>query len=291
MRASPTSSFSLALLLVGCAPPGADDATPETCDSSGETLVGAVSTLVWGRADDSGVSRGFDLDGRVSTTNDNLGCGIEDYVSPEGEPGIDNGFTRLLPTLELTEFMAVEGLVAQNIASGNLLITLEISGVDDRESDDCVDVTLGRGTGDVLLGTDGMLESGQTIERDTDLPAVSWSGLAIEDGRIVAQGFDWALPLQVFQVSLDLALTNASMSVELDPEGGFSGVFGGGASTAYIMSVASEENVDDDLVGIMAALLEMYSDLEPDSDGVCQQISTNFEYKAIPAFFFEDEEG
>lgn len=293
MRRSTTSCCSALLGLLGCGLLGCgpvDEAPVDegpACDSPGETHVFVVSVLLWGRAAD-GVSDGFDLDGIVSNSNDPRGCKIEDYVSPEGVTGIDNGFARVLPALELTEAVAVEGLIAQSIADGNLLITLELSGVDDLQNDDCVDLTIARATGDVLLGTDGLLLDGQTLVRDPTLPSTTFSDLSIVDGRLVATPLDWSLPLTVFNVSLDFELMDGAVRLDLGPDGGAAGVFGGGVSVDYIVNVAAAENVDAELVGLMSTLLDSYADLEPDADGVCQTVSVNFEVEAIDAFLYED---
>lgn len=295
MRSWTTSCCSgiLAALALGglgaCDPAAEDpgDAAP-SCDSPGETVVGVLSVIEWGRADDDGVSMGFDLDGRQSTGNDPQGCYVADYLSPDGESGIDNGFTRLLPALEMTEAVAVEGLIAQSIASGELLISIELTGVDDRENDACVGLKVGRATGDVLLGTDGKLESGQTLERDLTRDTVSFENLSIVDGRVIARPFNWSLPIQVFDVSLDFALNDGGIQIDLDPEGGMHGVVGGAVSVAYIEEIAGGEGVDDDLLGLMSALLNSYADLQPDENGECQSISVNLEYDAIDAFLFED---
>lgn len=279
-------------LLLGCAPTGDDTApAPADCAATGQSYIGVVSVLTWARVADDGTSPGFDLDGRTSTENDALGCGITDYVGVDGTPGVDNGMGRLLPTLELTEFQAVEGLVAQTIASGGFLLTFRLDGVDDPANDACVDLTVGRAEGDVLLGTDGLLEVGQTVDRDEDAEELVFRGLQMTDGHLQAQPLDLSVPLQVFEVSLDFDLTGGALSVDLADDGHLSGVFGGGVDTAYIMSIATNEDVDADLVDLMGTLLSLYADLQPNDAGTCDQLSVNFEYEAIPAWFFDEGEG
>lgn len=293
MRRSTTSCCSgILLLLAAC---GGDEGAQDTaaaapaCDSPGQTYVFVVSVLEWGRADDAtGVSDGFDLDGYDSTENDPRGCKIDDYTSPGGEAGIDNGFARVLPALEMTEAVAVEGLVAQSIASGDLLVTFELTGVDDLWNDDCVGLSIGRGGGDVLLGTDGMLEEGQTLERDTTLPSTAFQQVSIVDGQLLARPLDWSLPLTIFDVTLDLHLEQGAIRLDIAEDGGVSGVVGGAVDVDYIIEVAGSGNIDASIVGLMEALLGAYSDLSPDEDGVCQQISINMQFQTIEAFFFED---
>lgn len=291
MRRSTTSCCSGILLALAACAPAAEEApaaSAPACDSPGQTYVAVLSVLEWSRADEEGVSDGFDLDGFDSTSNDPRGCRIADYVSPEGEPGIDNGFARVLPALELTEAVAVESLIAQAIADGNLLVTLELTGVDDLQNDACVGLRVGRGTGEVLIGTDGLLEEGQTIDRDPELPTTTFEQLSIVDGRLVASPLDWSLPITIFDVSLDFNLLDGAIRLDLDSDGVVSGVVGGGVDVDYIVEVAGSENVDAALVGVVEALLDTYADLQPDEDGVCQQISVNLDFQAIDAWFFED---
>lgn len=292
MRASRTSSFSALLLgLAACAPPdeAAPDAPIRTCDERGPGKVAVIQTMTWGRIDtETGVSPGFDLDGRVSNANDRLGCSVADYVSPDGAEGVDNGFGRLLPALELTEFMAVEALIAQSIANAGLLITLELNGVDDLENDDCVDLTVGRGTGDVLLGTDGLLEAGQTISFDDELPSFTLEDQQIVDGRLIARPFEVSLPITVFDTSLELQLTQGAIELDFHDDGTVTGVIAGGTPTAYIINVVNTEAVDAGLTDIMESLLGLYADLSPNDAGECEDISVNFEYEAIPAYFFDE---
>lgn len=270
------------LALAGCQPDEVVDAG--TCDG-GEPLVAVVQALSFAHATD-GVSTGFDLDGRVSDDYDDMGCGIEDYTDPEGTTGIDNGFARLLPALELTEFAAVQGLIYQAIASGELMIIVEITGLDDLEHDDCVTVTLSRADGTPSLGTDGLLESGQTLERNPDVPTTTATG-SIEGGRLVAGPVDLALPLQVFDVSLNFAMTEGALRVDFDPDGNGVGVVGGAVEVDYILSVAATNGVDDRLVGLMETLMGDAADLKPNEAGECTYVSTNFDLVTIPAYLFD----
>src|SRR5690349_652528 len=94
--------------ILACAPP------PETCATDAEPEALVVREILLGRIED-GVSEGFDLDGVVSEEDGATGCGVGDTVTPEGVPGVDNALARLIPLLELTEAVAVEGLIQNSI--------------------------------------------------------------------------------------------------------------------------------------------------------------------------------
>ncbi len=75
----------LSLLLAGWA-------TPLGVEPPRETLV--LQELTFVRAED-GVSDGFDQGGVVTADGAKSGCGQEDYVGPDGTPGIDDAVARL----------------------------------------------------------------------------------------------------------------------------------------------------------------------------------------------------
>lgn len=270
----------LLALLLGCG--------PDTCQNGDEPNVGVWKKLAFARADGD-VSDGFDLDGAVTTEGAASGCGVPDFTDPSGAPGVDNALARILPALDLTEAVAVEGIIQNAIHSGELLFLWELDGLDDPADDDCVDFTLSRGIGAPTLGTDGTLESGQTFDRDPAVPAVTATGLVMTDGVIVASPLEVSIPIQIFDVEIDLVLYDASLRLVRDESGAWTGTLGGGVDYQVLMDVANDENVDDRIAPILEDLLTRNADLAPDETGVCRQLSATFQYESTPAFFFEDQ--
>lgn len=254
---------------------------PPTCEAGGPLdHAVVVRTLTFGRAE-AGVSDGFDLDGSAAAE-----CGIPDFVGPGGEAGIDNSFANLLPALELTEAAAVESLVQAAIDSGELMITLEILGLDDLQNDDCIELVLGRAGGVPMVGTDGRLLPGQTLER-TDVPPVHIPGVALVDGTFEAP-FEIVLPVTIFEVDLEFELVDGRIRGVVDPDGTVHGVFAGGVDIEYLLQIALEENVDSQLHGILSALLYTWADLAPGPTATCEQVSITFDYTSSEMFFFDD---
>lgn len=236
---------------------------------------------------EEGLSEGFDLDGETSALGGASGCGIADLSTAAGESGIDNAFSYLLPALELTEAAAVEGLIQATIDSGDLLIALELSELDDPVDDACIDVWVGRAAGVPLRGTDGRLLSGQTFDRDTVAPSV-----LIEQTDLVESVFEASvemrIPVSIFGVSLDFTLRNGRLRGQVQPDGTITGLFAGGVEVDYLLQIALEENVDPALHDTLAALLGLWSDLAPGDDGQCTQVSITFAYEAVPAFWYPE---
>lgn len=288
---SPVFAGALLLSLGGCRDAADDDALA-VCEAGGEEAMLVVSALRWSRVDEDGVTKGFDLDDEISSGSGSSGCGVPDYVDEDGAEGIDNVFGSLVPALELTEFSAVEGLIAQSIASGELLITFELSGLDadldEVVDDECLDVSLARGSGAPLLGTDGTLLPGQTIDRDLDMEPVSVQGVTLDGGTLIASPVDVDLPIQVFDREMVFELKDGAIRLDMHEDGTYSGYFSGGVDVEYVLSIAAQDGVSDDLFDLMEALLDGVSDLNPDEDGDCQFISIALEFEAVPAYFYGD---
>ncbi|MCB9683694.1 MAG: hypothetical protein H6735_01475 [Alphaproteobacteria bacterium] len=264
---------------------------PEPLDLSVCDQVGAedhtvvLDSLVFGRIEE-GTSPGFDLDDATSILNGLDGCGVPDLTDPDGAVGIDNGFGGLLPALELTEAAAVEDLIAQTITDGELLITFDLADLDDATGDGCIDVTVGRAAGTPMLGTDGQLLDGQTLDRDPAIDPVRIEHVAVVDGTFEAP-FEITIPVQIFDVDMDFTLKNGRIRGTIAPDGTVSGIFAGGVDVATMLAITEENNVDPALHDVLAALLSIWADLEPDGLGGCEQVSIVFEYSSVKMFWFE----
>jgi hypothetical protein len=262
--------------------------------TGGEEAIFVVTSMRFTRVE-AGIADGFDLDGIVTGPGESTGCGFVDYTSPEGVPGIDSAFASLVPALELTEAQAVEGLVQASINSGELLLLLRVDGLSESwdssgipADDPCVRVEVIRGYGEPGIDSDGRISAYQTFDRDPRRESSLVEGASLSNGHLVARPFDLQLPLNVLNAELNLAMRDSALRVDTDPTGAVSGIFGGGVELATILAVASEENVDPTLAGLIASLLTSTADLAPDSTGACQQISMGFTIEARPAFLYDE---
>jgi hypothetical protein len=273
----------LSLLLLACQPPVEDSgADTSTCDDSAAPVVGVMTAMRFVRAEE-GISAGYDLDGDVTDDGDSRGCGIGDYTDPEGNEGIDNAFARLIPAMEATEAVAVEGLIQDAIDSGELLLMFELRDLDDRQSDGCVGLTLQEGAGEPLLGTDGAILPDQTFSRDTESFTASVEGVAMSEGRMDAGPLDLSLPATVLGVDIVFNIHSAWVRIEPQEDGSFTGFIGGGTPIDYIIQIAQKENVDETLASLLESLLTISADLGDE----CDQISLTIEFEAAPAYFID----
>jgi len=274
-------------MLVACAPEVGAPQLTGTCDDPTASKVGVMTTISFARVED-GVSEGFDLDGEITEQGDRTGCGVQDLTDPFGNQGIDNAFGYLLPALEATEAIAIYGLIQAAINSGELLLMYELTGVDDEINDDCVTLSISRGFGQPMVGADAQLVSGQTFDRsDEVIPSVAYN-VELVDGVVRAEGLEVRLPLDVFEVSLDLLLHDVAVHLELDEHGGASGVLSGGMETQVFVDVVQNNPVDAILVELVPLLLDQYADLDPLDVGECTHMSAGLSFESSSAYFFED---
>lgn len=262
------------------------DPDAPSCDSDLHKAVFVIDIMAFAEMNDDGEVWGFDLDGDVTDLGDSKGCGKRDFTDPEGTEGIDNAFAQLLPALENTEAVAIKGLLQDAIASGELLLMLEVTGLDDLENDDCVTVTFGQALGDPLIGTDTQMLDGQSFGRDPDRPPVVMEGATLVDGTVMAEGLAFELNLQILDAPLAIKVTDGAVRMDLSPDGSeATGYFGGGFSIDYVMEVVDDNAIDDTLTELLRVALPAAADLDG-PEGECKYMSVAFEYDAIPAFYY-----
>ncbi len=274
------------LSLLACTS-GDPDVPAESCGDPDRQRVSVVTSLVLARETD-GISAGFDLDGEQSSEDGSTGCGIGDYQSPDGRTGIDNALARLMPALDQTEAVAVDGLIQQIINTGELLIMFETTGLDDPNDDECVDVSIWRGMGAPDVGTHGLINDGQTFDRDTSQGSSHAYGVSLQEGVLMASGLRLELPLQVFEATVDLVLEDASIRLEYAPDGTFVGSVGGSLDPQIIMNTVNNAPVDAGVVALLGNLLSVNTDLDH-ADGDCTRLSATVEIAGTSAWFYDDD--
>lgn len=250
----------------------------------------AIDTLGFSRETESGVAPGFNLDGRISTAADQETCGNGDFTSPDGVPGVDNQLAVLTPLFDLVGLGAIEDLVQRSIEEGGLLIMYELSDVEDFGNDDSVTLQLKIGKGTPLLGTDGLLLSGQTFRESPDYPPVDMPNAKIVDGVLTAGPFDVGLPIQVFGVDYALDIKGTNFRAELTYDGGLAqGMLGGAVPMANLWALADIASMEaGGIIEAVTLILDGIADLAPDDKGVCTAMSGTFQFSAVSAFFYDE---
>jgi len=248
-----------------------------------------ATNLLISRADESGVSSGFDLDGLDSAADSATGCGIADYVNELGETGVDNAIARLVPILEQTEAIVAEELIHQAINSGELIILFEMIGSESGSlNDDDVMLSVMRGAGTPLVGTDGNLVASQTFDVDPSVTSTGQDALSLTDGQVTASGLTLEIPLEIFDAKLNAVLEQASVRIFWNDDGSFSGYMGGALDYWAIVDMAMNSNVDQALAESLPVIFGANADLVPDAGGQCSRISFTFTFDGVAAYVFDD---
>jgi hypothetical protein len=281
--------FGLAASLAACAPStpdvrDTDTATDtRTCDALGGREHWLVTELRWSRVTD-GVSDGFDLDGDEGTG----ACGGTDLMSPSGAPGIDNAFGALLPILESTEFSAAESIISELIRTGEILIVVELAGLDDLSDDDCVSLAVRRGLGAPMLGTDGDPLALQTLDLDLDFEGQAFSAVPVIDGSVEGRPVFLDLPVAFLGAELLFEIQDGGIRADLHEDGTITGVVAGGLNVDDVVETIQNQGVADDLKQLADTALRFAADLAPDASGACTQLSLVLDFEAQPVFVYDD---
>ena len=282
------SRLSLVVALVsltGCPTPNDDD-----LGQADASDLAVVTSLSFAREEPDGFSTaGFDLDGIDTASGGSDGCGIGDLVhAVTFAPGIDNSFgSSLLPALESIGGQAIEDLVQNSILDGELLLMLEMTGLDDPMNDDCVGLSVSRGVGPPMIGGDGRILPDQTYSRDPNQPTSAVECAVLTDGVLRADPFSLRLPLRIFDEFIDITLLAGAMEMELG-EDSVSGQFGGGVDIQEIKdNVDSLDGIGDQIPALIGPLLDLNADLAPTALGTCTQLSVAIAFEGVGAWFFQ----
>lgn len=282
-----------AMLIAGCVADDGGAGTAPGADIAADPAwpwLTVIDTMGFTRQKPIGVAPGFDLDGKVSDDKDESTCKKADLTSPEGTPGIDNAFAKLVPVIEASGIGALEGLIQSTINDGGIMLMFQLDGLDDLVDDAKVTLRVRAGLGVPLLGTDGLLLEGQTFAVHPDSPEVAASA-RVEAGVLHSEPFDILLPLVVFGVRYDLDVRGVRVRATLRADGGLDdGLFGGGLTMATILDIAKKGAEDQkNLVELVMGVLGGAGDLARDpSTGECTQMSAVLAFTGVNAFLFED---
>ena len=275
----------LSILFFACTPEKQTDSAQPACGASDEQ-VAVITSMDFARRDDEGAAFGFDLDNHETDFGDNEGCGLRDISTPDGASGIDNAFSGLLPALESTQAVAINGLIEDSLRNGELILLLELSYINDLENDTCIDFGLWRGEGTPMIGTDGTVLDGQSFSRSELEPGLVET-IPLSEGSFVAGPFDYTLPVQVLDVFVSFTMQKAYMHGTIRPDGSINGYFGGSVALDDFKTIT--ELGDIGTVGeLLDTLLAQAADMDIDGDGDCDAISVVFTFDSVPSFFIEE---
>lgn len=236
------------------------------------------------------VSEGFDLDGHVSGGSDPIGCRHADFTSPSGVPGIDNQIATLVPIIESQAGgVTLDSILSTAINDGQLLLGIELLGVDDLANDDCVTVRTRPLVGTPSLGTDGLVEIGQTFDAAAGGEQTLIPSARIVNGVVDVGPVPLTVPVAILDARFTLHIQAGFMHIEIHDDGVWTGKLGGGISIQEMTTIAMGLTIPARLMGAVAALLNGNADLAPDPmSGRCTQVSSTLIFESVTAFVYDD---
>lgn len=253
-----------------------------TCSGSPRSTI--VTRLAFTRVSPEGFAPGFDLDQRTSDKSDVTSCGKQDFLDGEGRSGIDNQLAVLIPDVEKIVGNAVDGLIQGAINDGQLMILLDFEGIDDMHNDACLGVTVRLAQGKPTLGTDGVIEGFQTFTLKPGSSESRGDKGTIENGILSIGPMNVDIPLKIFDVSFILKVYDAHFRFRVDEDGFLDGYLGGGIIPEELIEGIKDGAGLDDIIPLVRTVLKTSSDLKPNADGKCTQLSVAVAMKAAPAF-------
>lgn len=269
-------------LAIGCAP---EPPSPSmrTCEAGGTEQAGIIRYLNFAGGE-MGQTIGFDLDESVGPVVES-NCRARDWMDAEGRVGIDNQATLLIPVIEEQVGVGtIEMLLNGAINSGQLLLAITLEGLDDPDNDDCVAIAIRPLRGPVLVGTDGLLLAGQTMDVDLDGPVSRYEGAVLRDGVLETGPFEARLPVSILDAIFTIDFHDTRIRVQLNDDGSMDGVIAGGIGLDQIGEIAAGLNIPSDLMGMVATFGALIADLAPNEEGRCTQFSTSIEFRATYGF-------
>ncbi|MEC7985538.1 MAG: hypothetical protein VX278_10280 [Myxococcota bacterium] len=272
------------LFILGCTPKPQSTAL-SSCDSESDQALYVFQSIQYARRENN-VAWGFDIDGHTSSREDAEGCFHEDMVDPLGNEGIDNTMSSLLPTLDLTEAFAVEGILQDSINTGELILMLQFLGLDDSHNDECVELRLLKGTGTPMVGTNGQILDGQSFDIQPNISPSITEDVSLSDGVFTASPIEMDIPFRVLDKHLEFSMRNGSIRGIIQPDGSIEGHLGGAIPLSELIEIVSFEEVAN--TDFLIDLLSRAADLYPDEDGICESFSVALSFRAIPAYLYED---
>ncbi|MCA9580377.1 MAG: hypothetical protein KC416_01205 [Myxococcales bacterium] len=265
------------------------DAVPQepVFDEEGMHFTHVISYLSTGKqtveAPGPDLVPGANLDGKGTGE-----CMHDDYRSypPEKEDGVDNQVFRMETTLALLQ-LDLEALLQKAVLDGDVLILVELLGVDDLTTDDNVTIELYQArtsTGGAPTVTDAApkrINPDQTFDVVDTAPAtyLSRSTGRIVDGRFEARGIDVTLEVPTQGKVLALQIEDGVIRFDMREATLERGILAGALNVDALVKEALQfTTLPEETV---RAVLKKFADLS--GAAPCDAISVGLDFEGAPA--------
>jgi hypothetical protein len=241
----------------------------------------------------SGVARGFNLDGNDGSGRAPSGvCPHKDFVSEDGEPGIDNQLFAAVgcnPGYEGEKGFMMQ-FVNNQMHDGLLSILLQITGMKDAQNDRSVDVSIFYSLDPMIKNSNGAAIGSDYTFRVAQEPEYTHYFTRLH-GR-VKDGVLTTDPIKAYHMYLtgygtphELNLAKGRMRLKFMPDGSVTGIVGGYEDWRVFASRQGAEGYfSEQCPAVYNALRHAADGLKDPATGLCDGISAAYDIKGIPAF-------
>ncbi|MFK7984550.1 MAG: hypothetical protein AB8I08_00840 [Sandaracinaceae bacterium] len=242
---------------------------------------------------------GFNLDGMDVVESDTSGdCrgAAEDFVSTSepGATGVDNAFQRFVPAVESlltaeecpggTTDGCLDATLLRQIQLGELLLLLEVEGLDDYLFDDAVTVRLSLGD---VAGGGAPMQAGDTVAAGQTFTVGRTLGEPyagdVFNGRLRIRADRFALSINTGDVPLEVVVRDAEVRFDISETGLSNGMIGGALLVTDIAAAA--ELAFEGGADIVGPIARGAADLDPSvaDPTVCEAASVGITFEATSA--------
>ena len=253
---------------------------------------------------------GIDLDGIDSRPDvpTPRSCPHQDAVGKNGERGIDNQFARVVGCSRSWQSSGMSNSFATEMLTGSWGIVISLADVDDVSNDDSVTVGIYANADPIQLSPNRQPLAYATYAKDQDPRFRATTRGRIKGGVLTTEPVDVRFHHVVNSLRVERPLSAARLRATLSKEGVLSGYLAGYTPVEAMYDFQFGYRNGKDAKGELGPLrlrfgtangaarvlgytcpgiyfsLYEYADGDPDSNGRCTSISTQYSFSAVPAF-------
>lgn len=257
---------------------------------------------------------GIDLDGEVSRSPDDIRSEHIDFNSPDGTRGVDNQFWRAFGCNRSFQEQGLSNGFVEGIYAGEWGILISLSGVDDLENDEDVEVTIAASADPLMVSPSRQALDFGTYALDPNPAFRAITVGQISDGVLVSEPVDVLFHSVTGGMHLQRSLRDARIRASISPDGTLQGFLAGyspvvemydnqfayrnakesdGSPTPFERRLSRANGAARVLghtcQGVWQSLHRL-ADGDPDENGRFTSISTQYRFEARPAFVVERSE-
>ncbi|WP_324319375.1 hypothetical protein [Povalibacter sp.] len=253
---------------------------------------------------------GIDIDGVDSRADASTpqSCPHQDAVGKQGQRGVDNQFARVVGCSRSYQSTGQSNGYAIEMLTGAWGILISLDGVDDIRNDDSVEVGIHANADPIQLSPARVPLPYATYAMDQDPRFRAKTRGRIEDGVLTTEPVDVRFHTITNSLHMERAMNHARLQVTIAQDGSLSGYLAGYTPVEtmydYQFGYRNGKNAKGEpgplplrlgtgngaarvlgytCPGAYYALYD-YADGDPDANGRCTSISTQYRIAAIPAF-------